>query len=73
MGLDTNQVLDGLKTESLGKTLQSLGVSKDAARMPTYLLGALVAVVMAYSLAEMAVVHPVAGSFGIYASRERAR
>lgn len=33
----------------------------------SYLLGALVAVVMAYSLAEMAVVHPVAGSFGIYA------
>jgi amino acid transporter, AAT family len=33
----------------------------------TYLLGALVAVVMAYALAEMAVVHPVAGSFGIYA------
>jgi L-asparagine transporter-like permease len=33
----------------------------------TYLLGALVAIVMAYALAEMAVVHPVAGSFGIYA------
>jgi AAT family amino acid transporter len=33
----------------------------------TYLLGALVAVVVAYALAEMAVVHPVAGSFGIYA------
>src|SRR5215475_4629809 len=33
----------------------------------TYLIGALVAIVMAYSLAEMAVVHPVAGSFGIYA------
>jgi AAT family amino acid transporter len=33
----------------------------------TYLLGALIAVVMAYALAEMAVVHPVAGSFGIYA------
>ena len=32
----------------------------------TYLLGALVAVVVAYALAEMAVVHPVAGSFGIY-------
>ena len=27
LGLDTNQVLDGLKTMSLGKTLQSLGVS----------------------------------------------
>ena len=33
----------------------------------TYLLGALIAIVMAYALAEMAVVHPVAGSFGIYA------
>lgn len=33
----------------------------------SYLIGALVAVVMAYALAEMAVVHPVAGSFGIYA------
>src|SRR6266852_9980987 len=33
----------------------------------TYLLGALIALVMAYALAEMAVVHPVAGSFGIYA------
>ena len=33
----------------------------------TYLMGALIAVVVAYSLAEMAVVHPVAGSFGIYA------
>jgi L-asparagine transporter-like permease len=33
----------------------------------TYLLGALVAMVVAYALAEMAVVHPVAGSFGVYA------
>lgn len=33
----------------------------------SYLIGALIALVMAYSLAEMAVVHPVAGSFGIYA------
>ncbi len=33
----------------------------------TYLFGALVALVMAYALAEMAVVHPVAGSFGVYA------
>jgi amino acid transporter, AAT family len=33
----------------------------------SYLIGALVAVVMAYALAEIAVVHPVAGSFGIYA------
>jgi AAT family amino acid transporter len=33
----------------------------------TYLLGALIAMVVAYALAEMAVVHPVAGSFGVYA------
>src|SRR2546423_5044021 len=33
----------------------------------SYLLGALIATVVAYSLAEMAVVHPVAGSFGVYA------
>src|SRR6476661_4267867 len=33
----------------------------------TYLLGAAVALVMAYALAEMAVTHPVAGSFGVYA------
>jgi len=35
----------------------------------TYILGAVLALIMAYSLAEMAVVHPVAGSFGIYAER----
>src|SRR5712692_67203 len=35
----------------------------------TYVVGAIVALIMAYSLAEMAVVHPVAGSFGIYAER----
>lgn len=35
----------------------------------TYLFGAVLALIMAYSLAEMAVVHPVAGSFGIYAER----
>lgn len=35
----------------------------------TYLIGAGVALVMAYALAEMAVVHPVAGSFGVYAER----
>src|SRR5712692_10166700 len=33
----------------------------------TYLIGAVIAIVMAYSLAEMAVVQPVSGSFGIYA------
>ena len=35
----------------------------------TYVIGAAVALIMAYSLAEMAVVHPVAGSFGIYAEK----
>lgn len=35
----------------------------------TYFLGAVIALIMAYALAEMAVVHPVAGSFGIYAER----
>jgi amino acid transporter, AAT family len=35
----------------------------------TYVLGALIAIVMAYALAEMAVVHPVAGSFGVYAEK----
>jgi AAT family amino acid transporter len=35
----------------------------------TYLLGAVVSLVIAYSLAEMAVVHPVAGAFGIYAEK----
>jgi amino acid transporter, AAT family len=33
----------------------------------SYLFGALVALVVAYSIAEMAVTHPVAGSFGVYA------
>jgi amino acid transporter, AAT family len=33
----------------------------------SYLLAALIALIVAYALAEMAVVHPVAGSFGVYA------
>jgi AAT family amino acid transporter len=33
----------------------------------SYLLGAAIALIVAYSLVEMAVVHPVAGSFGVYA------
>lgn len=33
----------------------------------SYLLGAGIALIMSYVLAEMAVVHPVAGAFGIYA------
>ena len=35
----------------------------------SYLLSAAIALVMAYALAEMAVTHPQAGSFGIYAER----
>jgi AAT family amino acid transporter len=35
----------------------------------TYLFGALIALVMGYALAEMAVIHPVAGSFGVFADR----
>ena len=35
----------------------------------SYLLGAGIALTMAYVLAEMAVVHPVAGAFGCYAEK----
>src|SRR6202142_1364707 len=35
----------------------------------SYLLGAIIALIVAYSLAEMAVVHPEAGSFGVYAEK----
>jgi amino acid transporter, AAT family len=35
----------------------------------TYIFGASIALVMAYALAEMSVVHPLAGSFGVYAER----
>ncbi len=33
----------------------------------SYLFGAVIALIVAYSIAEMAVVHPVPGSFGMYA------
>lgn len=33
----------------------------------TYLFSAVIALIVAYAIAEMAVVHPVAGSFGVYA------
>ena len=33
----------------------------------SYLLGAIIALIVSYSLVEMAVVHPVAGSFGVFA------
>src|SRR3954470_18316806 len=35
----------------------------------SYLFGALIAIIMGYALAEMAVMHPVAGSFGVFADR----
>jgi AAT family amino acid transporter len=35
----------------------------------SYLLGACIALIMSYALAEMAVVHPVAGAFGVYAEK----
>jgi len=34
-----------------------------------YLFGAVIALVMGYALAEMAVVHPLSGSFGVYATK----
>lgn len=33
----------------------------------SYLFGAVIAMIVAYAVAEMAVVHPVAGAFGVYA------
>jgi amino acid transporter, AAT family len=39
----------------------------------TYVIGAVIALIMAYALAEMAVVHPLAGSFGVYAERYLSR
>jgi L-asparagine transporter-like permease len=35
----------------------------------SYILAALVAAIMAYALAEMAIVYPTAGSFGVYADK----
>jgi amino acid transporter, AAT family len=35
----------------------------------TYVIGAVIAAILAFAIAEMAVVHPVAGSFGIYAEQ----
>jgi amino acid transporter, AAT family len=39
----------------------------------SYLLGACITVIVAFALAEMAVIHPVAGSFGVYAERYLSR
>ena len=35
----------------------------------SYLLGAVIALIMSYVIAEMAVVHPFAGAFGVYAEK----
>src|SRR5258708_19923494 len=35
----------------------------------SYVLGAGIALIMSYVLTEMAVVHPVAGAFGVYAEK----
>ena len=35
----------------------------------SYLMGAIIALIVAFALVEMAVVHPDAGSFGVYAER----
>src|SRR3954463_15845218 len=35
----------------------------------SYILGAGIALIMSYVLTEMAVVHPVAGAFGVYAEK----
>jgi amino acid transporter, AAT family len=35
----------------------------------TYVVGAVIALIMAYALAEMTIVHPLAGSFGVFAEQ----
>ncbi|HMF46336.1 MAG TPA: amino acid permease [Candidatus Udaeobacter sp.] len=39
----------------------------------SYIFGAIIAMIMGYALAEMASVHPVAGSFGVYAEKYLSR
>ena len=51
----------------LGSTV-TIGLAGPAVIL-TYVIGAVIALVMGYALAEMAVVHPVAGSFGVFADR----
>jgi amino acid transporter, AAT family len=51
----------------LGSTF-TIGLAGPAVIL-TYVLGAIIALIMAYALAEMAVVHPSAGSFGVYAEQ----
>ena len=48
-----------------GATIQLAG----PAVIVSYLVGAGIALIMAYVLAEMAAVHPVAGAFGVYAGK----
>jgi amino acid transporter, AAT family len=51
----------------LGSTV-TIGLAGPAV-IVTYAIGAAIALIMGYALAEMAVVHPLAGSFGVYAER----
>jgi amino acid transporter, AAT family len=51
----------------LGSTI-TIGLAGPAVII-TYFAGAVIALIMGYALAEMAVVHPLAGSFGVYAER----
>ena len=51
----------------LGSTV-TIGLAGPAV-IVTYAIGAAIALIMGYALAEMAVVHPQAGSFGVYAER----
>src|SRR5438093_6640974 len=51
----------------LGSTV-TIGLAGPAV-IVTYVIGAAIALIMGYALAEMAVVHPLAGSFGVYAER----
>ncbi len=55
----------------LGSTV-TIGLAGPAVII-TYLIGAAIALIMGYVLAEMAVVHPQAGSFGVYAERYLSR
>jgi L-asparagine transporter-like permease len=51
----------------LGSTV-TIGLAGPAVIL-TYVVGAAIALVVGYVLAEMAVIHPQAGSFGVYAER----
>src|SRR4029078_5307092 len=51
----------------LGSTV-TIGLAGPAV-IVTYVIGAAIALIMGYALAEMAVVDPLAGSFGVYAEK----